>query len=83
MILQVPFVKISVEDRAHDFLERFSVEAVVQNPCVRLFAQGLYRKSPQKIFVRDLKVRSLFKLSKNDLRARPPLFAPGLGTRSL
>ena len=58
-ILQVPFVNISVEDRAQDFLERFSVEAAEQDPCVRLSAQGVYRRSPQKIFVRDLKVRSL------------------------
>ena len=57
-------MKISVEDRAQDLLDRFSVEAAVQDPCVRLSVQGVYRRSPQKIFVRDLKVRSLFKLSK-------------------
>ena len=45
-ILQVPFVKISVEDRAQDLLERFSVEAAVQDPYVRLFVQGGYRRSP-------------------------------------
>ena len=33
-VLQVPFVKISVEDRGQDFLDRFSVEAAVQDPCV-------------------------------------------------
>ena len=33
-ILQVPFVKIAVEDRAQDLSERFSVEAAVQDPCV-------------------------------------------------
>ena len=54
-ILQVPSVKISVEDRAQDLLDRFSVEAAVQDACVRLPAQGAYRRSPQKIFVRDLK----------------------------
>ena len=58
--------------------DRFSVEAAVQDPCVRLSVQGVYRRSPQKIFVRDLKVRSLFKLSKIDLRARPLLSSPGL-----
>ena len=39
--LQFPFVKISVEDRAEDLLDRFSVEAAVQNPFVRLSAQGV------------------------------------------
>ena len=39
-ILQVPFVKISVEDRAQDLLDRFSVEAAVQDPCERLSVQG-------------------------------------------
>ena len=81
-ILQVPFVKISVEDRAQDLLEGFWVEAAVQDPCVRLSAQGAYRRSPQKIFVRDLKGRSLPKLSRNDLRGRPMLSSPGLHTRS-
>ena len=67
-ILQVPFVKISVEDRAQDLLDRFSVEAAVKDPCVRISVQGVYRRSPQKIYVRDLKVRSLFlELSINDL----------------
>ena len=66
-ILQVPFVKISVEDRAQDLLDRFSVEAAVQDFCVTLSEQGVYRKSPQKSFVTDLKVRTLFKLSINDI----------------
>ena len=35
-IRQVPFVKISVEDRAQDRLDRFSIEAAVQDPFVRL-----------------------------------------------
>ena len=56
--------------RAQDLLERFSVEVAVQNPCVGLSVQGVYRRSPQKIFVRDLKVRSLFKLPTNDLRSK-------------
>jgi len=68
-ILQVPFVKISAEDCAQDLLGRFSVEAAVQDPCVWVSVQGVYRRSPQKIFVRDLKVRSLFqlKISEQDL----------------
>ena len=57
--LQVPFAKISVEDRAQDLLERFSVEAAVQDPCVRLSVPGVFMRSPQKIFVRDLCTRSL------------------------
>ena len=71
-----------LEDRAQDLLERFSVEAAVQDPCVRLSVQGVYRRSPPKIFARDLEVRSLFKLSLNDFRARPLLSSPGLCTRS-
>ena len=47
--LQIPFVKISVEDRAEDLLDRFSVEAAVQNPFVRLSVQGVYKRSPKKI----------------------------------
>ena len=42
MILQVPFVKISVKDRVQDLLDRFFVEAAVQDPFVRLFAQAVY-----------------------------------------
>ena len=49
--MQVPFVKISVEDRAQDLIDRFSVEAAVQDPCITLPVQGVYRRSPQKIFV--------------------------------
>lgn len=30
-VLQIPFVKISVEDRGHDLVERFSMEAAVQD----------------------------------------------------
>ena len=56
-------MKIPVEDRVQDLLDRFFVEAAVQDPFVRLSVQGVYKRSPQKIFVRDLKVRSLFKLS--------------------
>ena len=39
-----------------DLLDRFSVEAAVQNPFVRLSAQGVYKTSPQGISVRDLKL---------------------------
>ena len=52
------FVKISVDDRAQDLLDRFSVEASVQDPCVRLSGlsvQGVCRRSPKEVFVRDLK----------------------------
>jgi hypothetical protein len=44
-MLQVPFVKISVEDRAQDLFEKFSVKAAVQDPCVRLSVQCLYEIS--------------------------------------
>ena len=57
-IVQVPFVKISVEDLCQDLLERFSV-AAVQDPCGRLSVQGVHRRYSLKIFVRDLEVRSL------------------------
>ena len=53
---------VSVEDCAQDFLDRFSVEAVV-HICTRL--QGVFKRPPQKISVRDLKVRSPFKLPIN------------------
>jgi len=63
-------------------MKRFSVEAAVQDPCVRLSLQGAYWGSPQKILVRDLKGRSLFKLSRNNLGGRAMLSTPGLCTRS-
>jgi hypothetical protein len=47
-------VKISVEDRAQYLLDRFSVEAAVQDPFESLPAQGLYKRSPQKISVQVL-----------------------------
>ena len=69
-MLQVTFVKISIQDRAQDLLDRFSVEAAVQD----LREGRLYKVSTGdlhgKIFVRDLKIRSLIKLAINDLRAR-------------
>ena len=65
-----------------DLLERFFVEAAVQDPCVRLSVPGVYSRSPKKIFVRDPKVRSLFKLSIDDLRARLLLSSPGLHKRA-
>ena len=52
-------------------LEVFSVEAAVQDPVVRLSVRGVYRRSPPKIFARDLQVKSLLKLSIKNLRARP------------
>ena len=58
--MQAPFVKISVEDRAQDLLDRFSVEAAVQDPCARLSVQGVCRISLQKIFVRDLNEYDLY-----------------------
>ena len=59
-----PFAQISVEGRAQDLvLDRFSVEVPVQDPFAILSVQGVYNRSPQKISVRYLKVRSLFKLS--------------------
>ena len=66
-ILQVSFLKISVEDRALDLLDKFPEEAAVQDRCVRLSVQGVLQRSLQKISGRDLKVRSLFKLSREDL----------------
>jgi len=39
-VLQIPFVKISVEDRGHDLVERFSIEAAVQDS-VRLSINDL------------------------------------------
>ena len=48
-MLQVPFVKISVEDRAQDLVDRLSVEAAVQDPCVTLSVQGVCRTSPQDL----------------------------------
>ena len=41
-------MRISVEDRAQDLLDRFSVEVAVQDPAVGLSVQGVYRRSPQK-----------------------------------
>ena len=55
-------MKISMEDRVQDLPDRLSVEAAVQDPCVLYKVPE--RDSPQKISVRDLKVRSLVKLTK-------------------
>ena len=38
------FRGLTVEVRVQDLLDRFSVEAAVQDPFVRLFVQGVYRK---------------------------------------
>ena len=64
MIMQVPFVNSSVDDCALNLLDRFCVEAAVPDPCVGLSVQGVYKRSPPKISVRHLKVRSLVKLSR-------------------
>ena len=48
-------MKISGEARAQDLLGGFCVEAAVQDPCVRLSVQGVYTRTPPKIFARDLK----------------------------
>ena len=55
-------MKISVEDRAHDLLDRFSVEAGVQDPFARLFVQAR-RRSQRKVSVQVLSPRSLSKMS--------------------
>ena len=52
-ILQGPFVKISVEDRAQDLIERFSVEAAVQDPCVAICKRCLHEISAED-FCKDL-----------------------------
>ena len=48
----------SAEDHVQDLLDGFFVEAV-QNPFVRLPVQGVYKRSPQRISVRDLTVQAL------------------------
>ena len=58
---------MSVEDYGQDFRDRCSVEAAVKDPFARLSVESAYRRSPQKIPARDLKVRSLFRLSRKDL----------------
>jgi len=40
-----------IEDRAQDLLDRFSVEAAVQDPCVRLLVQSVYRLSVQAPYI--------------------------------
>ena len=58
-------MKVSVEDRAQDLLERFSVETAVQDPCVSYLSKVSIGDLHKKIFViKDLKIRSLFKLCK-------------------
>ena len=54
---------IPVEDRAQDLFDRFSVEAALQDPFVRLSAQGVYKRSPRRIPVRDLSVQTLYQRS--------------------
>ena len=60
-------MNISVDDCAQDLLDMCSVEAAVQDRLVGLSVQGVYYRSPQKISLRDFKVRSVFKLSRKDL----------------
>ena len=67
MIPQVFPLKISVEERVHDVLDRFSVEAAVRFLCKAICARCLKEISTKKISLRDLKVRSLVKRSKGDL----------------
>ena len=63
-------------------VRKMTLTAIEKLLC-KIPAKGyLYQVSTQKIFVRDLKVRSLFKLSIYDLRARPLLSSPGLATGS-
>ena len=53
-------MKNSVEDRVQDLLDRFSVEAAVQDPFVsfvRLSVHGVYKRFPKNISVEDLKVQ--------------------------
>ena len=61
-------------------------EDLFRRSCARSLCKAIctmfHRRSPQKIFVKDLKIRSLFKLSMNDLHARPLLSSPRLCTRS-
>ena len=62
-----------------DILDRFSVEAALQDPCARLSVQDVYSRSPplgkisvlftrslQKIFTRGLVATSRYKLSKKE-----------------
>ena len=42
-------MKISVEDRAQGLLDRFSVEAAVQDPCVRLSVTIVLHKAVAEV----------------------------------
>ena len=42
--MQVPCGKSSVKDRPQNLLDRFSVEAAVQDPCVRLSVEGVSKR---------------------------------------
>ena len=71
-ILQVRCAKISAENGAQDL-------AAVQDPCVRICVQGVYRRSPQNICVRDL-TQTICKGSPSKTSA---LSAPGLQKSSV
>ena len=72
-------MKISVEDRVRDLRDRFCVEAAVQDPFVRLSAQGVYKRSHQKLSV--IKYRS--KISEQDLCSLHQVSVQDLYKRSL
>lgn len=66
-------MKISVEDRAQDFLERFSVESAVQDPCVRISNNDLRRPLCEisvQAPVRAFTARFMYETSLQDLRSR-------------
>ena len=71
-ILQVPFAKISVEDRARDS----PWQVLCRSCCARSVCKAICTRCLKEISTKDLckgsqRVRSLFKLSTNDLHARP------------
>ena len=59
--------------------DRLCVETAVQDPFGRLSVQDIYKASPQKLSVKNLKVRSLFKRSRGSLSK----ISAALVTRSL
>ena len=76
---------MSVEDRAQDLLDRFSVEAAVQNRIARLSVQSVNKRSPRK---KSVYQRSQSKISVQALYKKRPLskisvMARGLQTISL
>ena len=55
----------------------------MQDPCKAICARCLYEISTEDLCKRSPRVRSLFKLSINDLQARPLLSSPGLCIQDL